>query len=228
MNNKRVLCTLSAGVLSLSVLLGCPSTVNNPSSTPSVITPSGSVASVPPTVVSSTTPSTTASVTPGASVAPTACKNADAMKAFKFIKGKKWTYTIQNSAMAGLPDMSGIPAGLIPSLNMEMSYEILDVTDTTYKMKIVSMGQPMEITNNLCDPPSSGKTTGEAAEIKTEATEETITVPAGTFKCVKMTITDKTSGTVTTAWTSADVGMFVKQVSVGKDGTTTIELKSFQ
>lgn len=59
--------------------------------------------------------------------------------------------------------------------------------------------------------------------------DDTITVPAGTFKCLHATLLDKSSNEELNMWASTDVPMsgLVKQIAPSQFGKVTVELTSF-
>lgn len=62
-----------------------------------------------------------------------------------------------------------------------------------------------------------------------EIVDATITVPAGTFKCMHVRFTDKSSNEEVNIWQSQEVSMsgMVKQIVPSQFGKVTIELTSF-
>lgn len=196
------------------VMYSC-STPNLPSETPEK-----SSKSAPKTTITSLCPS-----------AP------EIMNYFNIFEGKKLTYNfsttpIQNLIGSSSP-VSESAIGLMSLLNGEISIEILELKGTTYKQRTtitMAGGQPQtnETTEDICKPPKTDPSSKEEMPNFIKLGEETITVPAGSFKCIKFSATDK-NGTIINIWVSEQIGFYVKMSSKTKEGIeSNIELKSYK
>lgn len=153
---------------------------------------------------------------------------------FKFAVGNKWTYNMtiffSENILDNVPD--ALHNLISKQINPELSVEILEATESTYKERLSitippSYSQPIELSNTNCKPPDTS-TLNEPLDWKIEK-DEIINVPAGTFGCTKLTQTDTMTDTVYSIWISKYVGSFVKKITKSKKtGTNIIELKSYE
>jgi hypothetical protein len=127
-----------------------------------------------------------------------------------FIKGKMVTSVTSNDGneIWLLQDMDLGFAG-------KQKVETLIDANTGEVKKVIANGQEQEIP----------KQDLEVVQI----VDDTITVPAGTFKCIHATLLDKSSNDELNMWASTDVPMsgLVKQIAPSQFGQVTVELTSF-
>jgi Ca2+-binding EF-hand superfamily protein len=106
--------------------------------------------------------------------------------------------------------------------------EVLEVGDDYAKIKVTSLDKDKKemapgMETRISFRVASG-TGGTAPEVKTE--DETITVEAGEYECVKTTV--DTAGMKTSSWTARKFpGLLVKSTSEGAGGKSSTELVEF-
>lgn len=127
-----------------------------------------------------------------------------------FIKGKMVTSVTSNDGneIWLLQDMDLGFAG-------KQKVETLIDANTGEVKKVIANGQEQEVP----------KQDLEVVEI----VDDTITVPAGTFKCIHAKLLDKSTNDELNMWASTDVPMsgLVKQIAPSQFGKVTVELTSF-
>jgi len=152
---------------------------------------------------------------------------------YKISVGNKWLYNMNISFSENIS--KNIPDELnnlvLKQVSPELSVEILEATENTYKERITvtipSMSpQINEVSNNICEALDSSHL-NEPTDWQIEK-DEIVVVPAGTYGCKKFIQTDS-AGNVYSMWVSKYIGSFVKKVIISpQNGTTLIELKSYE